>query len=100
MEFRLESMRRFAKLLLYIGCLIGGIIFSLDTIKQYLLFNTSFLAIKEPLFLEDLPVITFCYQKGEYPKITGTVHHSISSSWELDIADALMAGFMSVKISC
>ena len=104
MEFRLESIRRFLILLLYIGCLVGGLIFSLDTIKQYLSFNTSFLIMKEPLLVEDVPFITICYQKGEYPNITGTVSNSISSSWDLDITEVAgfrtMAGFMTVRISC
>ena len=54
--------------------------------------------------VEDVPFITICYQKGKYPKITGTVSNSISSSWDLDITEVAgfrtMAASMTVRISC
>ena len=100
MEFRLECLKRFAKLLTYFSCLVGVIIFSLDTVKQYMSFNTSFLTIKEPLLLEDLRVINICYQKGEYPKISGRVPHRLSLSWDLDITDVLMATRAFRPVSC
>ena len=84
MEIRLDAIKKFIIQCLYVGFLIGGIVFSLDTIKQYLSLNTSFLTITEPLLLEDAPVITICYPRGGggSPEIRGKVHGEIGGYGE------------------
>ena len=93
MELKAEIWKKFATHFLYVGCLIGGIIFSLDTAKSYLSFNTSFMTIMEPLLIEDAPVISICYQRGKDPNIKGRVDGEISPSLELSITDVLMGKY-------
>ena len=80
----------------------------MDTIKSYLSFNTSFLTVTEPLFLEDAPVIAICHPREEYGQIGGKVTGKvggkgdgrlISSFVEPTITDILM-GNDAQKKSC
>ena len=98
MELKLETCRRFTINFLYVGCLIGGITFSWNTIKQYLLCNTSFLTTTESLLLQELPVLVICYQRGASPKIRGVVSPELSSTWELNITDVLVGALYMVRI--
>ena len=103
MEIRLDAIKKFIIQCLYVGFLIGGIVFSLDTVKQYLEFNTSFLTITEPLLLEDAPVITICYPRGGFPEIRGKVRGEIGGYGEAKkiieprITDVLMGKYASGK---
>ena len=103
MEIRLDAIKKFIIQCLYVGFLFGGIVFSLDTVKQYLEFNTSFLTITEPLLLEDAPVITICYPRGGFPEIRGKVRGEIGGYGEAKkiieprITDVLMGKYASGK---
>lgn len=108
MNLKLDTIKKIIDKFLYVGCMIGGIVFSLDTIKSYLSFNTSFLTVTEPLFLEDAPVIAICHPRGESGQIGGKVTGKvggkgdgrlISSFVEPTITDILM-GNKAQKKSC
>ena len=54
------NLKTSAKLLLYIGLLVTGIVFALDGISEYLDGKTHFRIETQPLTNSDLPTITLC----------------------------------------
>ena len=97
MKSRLNTIKKCTIHFLYTGCLIGGLLFSLNTIKQYLSLSTSFHTSKEPLAIEDVPVISICYERGKSPIIKGWMNSKLSSSSELSITDILLGPYLSSK---
>ena len=106
----MDTIKKFATYILYFGCLICGVIFSLDTIIQFLSFKTNFRTRREPLLLKDAPVIAICYPKGdESPKVEGKVTGRVggknkgllySSLVEISITDILIRDHRAAKKSC
>lgn len=50
------------KVLLYVGLLVGGLIFSLETILEYLKGSTSHYSTTEPITLNDIPTLSICWK--------------------------------------
>ena len=49
------------KVLLYVGLLVGGLTFSLETIQEYLKGSTSHYSTSEPITLYDIPTLSICW---------------------------------------
>ena len=49
------------KVLLYISLLVGGLIFSWETIQEYLKGSTSHYSTSEPITLNDIPTLSVCW---------------------------------------
>ena len=54
--------RNFFEVLIYIGLLIGGLLFSLRSVQDYLAGNTSYSLSKEDISLKDLPTLSICLE--------------------------------------
>ena len=56
------GLKKTAKLLIYIGLLVIGIVFSLDGIHEYAKGKTTFRIETKPLVKSDLPATTICFE--------------------------------------
>ena len=59
-------MKKLFDIILYLGLLAGGLQFTLQAIQDCLNRSTDYSARKEPLTLEDLPTLTFCFPPGSF----------------------------------
>ena len=62
---RLQS---FGEVLLYLGLLVGALVFCWQNVDDYFLGSTGYISTQEPLTLRDIPTLTFCWEicKWEY----------------------------------
>ena len=63
-------IRKTFDVLLYIGLLIGAIIFVKQTIEEYSHGNTSYTITQEPISLSDLPTLTICWKTKFFYRTT------------------------------
>ena len=65
------KIRRIIELVLYLILFTIALVNVLDTFKQYMERNTSYLVSKEPISLNDLPTLTFTYEYSDFALHTG-----------------------------
>ena len=51
------------EVVLYVSLFIGGLIFSWETIQEYLDGSTSYSLTKEPITLHDMPTLALCWDR-------------------------------------
>ena len=68
---KLKKIRRITELVLYLILFTIALVNVLDTFKQYMERNTSYLVSKEPISLNDLPTLTFLYEYSDFALHTG-----------------------------
>ena len=54
-------LKRFAKVILYLGLLAGALAFCSQNVLDYLDGSTDYASKQEPISLKDLPTLTFCW---------------------------------------
>ena len=73
--------------LIFVILLIGGIIFSQNTIVQFLNSKTSFVKTKGLIRTNDLPTITICNDNSTTSNIHGTLENAAQKTFDLKIED-------------
>ena len=99
MNISIEVIKKWILCFLYTICLVAGLIFSKNTIIEFMSGKTAFHTAFEPIRLEDWPTIALCYDKRTYkstapPIISGEmVHGDSNTTLEMTITDVLMGKF-------
>ena len=60
-------VRKPLEVILYLGLLMGAVIFVQQTIEEYRDGATSFIVTQEPISLSDLPTLTICWNRKKNP---------------------------------
>ena len=85
MNSRALIIKRQILLLIYATLFIGGIIFSRNTVEQYLESKTNYVKTKGLIMTYDLPTITVCYDKSKKSIINGTLKFTAKKVFDLNI---------------
>ena len=85
MNFRALIIKRQILLLIYATLFIGGIIFSRNTVEQYLESKTNYVKTKGLIMTNDLPTITVCYDRSKKSIINGTLRYAAKKVFDLNI---------------
>ena len=57
---------KFFGLIFYLGLLVAALLFVKDSFEEYTQGNTFYSVSHEPLTLQDMPTLTFCYKYHQF----------------------------------